>query len=83
MRIRYCANALPGSLNMPVQFVEGSTAEQLAELAAAMHWRDHPEDSPTVITALHLADVDGRDLGLFEVRCEMQPIFTAALLQRA
>lgn len=83
MRIRYCANALPGSLNMPVQFVESSTAEQLAELAAAMHWRDHPEDSPTVITALHLADVDGRDLGLFEVRCEMQPIFKATLLQRA
>lgn len=83
MRIRYCANALPGSFNMPAQFVESSTAEQLAELAAAMHWRDHPEDSPTAITAIHLADVDGRDLGLFEVRCEMQPVFTATLLQRA
>lgn len=83
MRIRYCANTLPGSLHMPVQFVENSTAEQLAELAAAMHWKDHPEDSPTLITAIHLADVEGSDLGLFEVRCEMQPIFTATLLQQA
>lgn len=83
MEIRFCANALPGRLVLPVAYVELLTAEALAELAAALHWREHPEDSPTPITALYLQDVDGRDLGLFEVRCEMQPIFTASRLQQA
>lgn len=83
MEIRYCANTLPGQFCLPVAYAENRTAEDLAELAAAMHWKDHPEDSPTLITAVHLQDVDGCDLGLFEVRCEMQPIFTATLLRRA
>lgn len=85
MEIRYCANTLPGQISLPSasSYAENCTAEELAELAAAMHWKDHPEDSPTLITAVHLQDVDGSDLGLFEVRCEMQPIFTATLLRRA
>lgn len=83
MKIRYCANTLPGLLYLPASWVDNCTAEQLAELAAARHWKDHPKDNPTLITAIHLADVEGSDLGLFEVRCEMQPIFTATLLQQA
>lgn len=83
MVIRYSANTLPGRLYLPAPWVDNCTAEQLAEFAAAKHWKDHPEDNPTFITAIHLADVEGRDLGLFEVRCEMQPIFTATLLQQA
>lgn len=83
MEIHFCANALPGRIHLPRSYVEDRTAEQLAEIAAAAHWRDHPEDTPTPITAIHLQDVGGVDLGLFEVRCEMQPIFTASLLRQA
>ncbi|QLG95744.1 hypothetical protein HZF02_29210 [Pseudomonas yamanorum] len=59
------------------------TPEDLAELAAGAHWRDHPEDIPTSITVVHLQDVDGHDLGLFEVRCEGIPVFTATQLRQA
>ena len=83
MIIRYAANTLPGVLPLPSAYVDQRTPEDLAELAAAAHWRDHPEDIPTSITIVHMQDVDGHDLGLFEVRCEQRPVFTASLLQQA
>lgn len=83
MIIRYSANVLPGQLMLPNGYVEMCTAEDLAELAAGAHWRDHPEDTPTMITVVHLLDVDGHDLGLFEVRCEGIPVFTARQLRQA
>lgn len=83
MIIRYSANTLIGELPLPTWYVELSTAENLAEMASAAHWRDHPEETPTFITVVHLQDVDGYDLGLFEVRCEQRPVFTASLLRQA
>ena len=55
MNIRYSANALLGQLPLPSDYVEQRTAEDLAELAAAAHWRDHPEDTPSFITVVHLS----------------------------
>lgn len=83
MNLYYCANTLPGEFCLPTQYVEHRSAEDLAELAAADHWRDHPNDTPTLITVVHLHNVDGRNLGLFEVRCEQRPVFTASLLRQA
>lgn len=83
MIIRYSANTLPGQLPLPANYVDQCSVEALAELAAAMHWKDHPEDTPTFVTVVHLQDVDGHDVGLFEVRCEQRPIFTASLLRQA
>lgn len=83
MIIRYSANALPGQLALPVDYVDRCTTEALAELAAADHWRDHSNDLPTLVTVVHLHNVDGHDLGMFEVRCEQRPVFTASLLRQA
>jgi hypothetical protein len=83
MIIRYVANKLPGELALPTSYVYQRTPEDLAELAAAAHWRDHPEDTPTFVTVVHMRDVDGHDLGLFEVRCEQRPVFTASQLRQA
>lgn len=80
MIIHYVANKLPGELPLPSSYVEQRSPEDLAELAAAAHWRDHPEDTPTFVTVVHMRDVDGQDLGLFEVRCEQRSIFTASHL---
>lgn len=82
MNLHYRANALIGHLSLPTEYVESRTAEALAELAAADHWRAHPESRPTFVTVVHLHNVEGRDLGLFEVRCERQPVFTAGQLKQ-
>ncbi|WP_028681560.1 hypothetical protein [Pseudomonas chlororaphis] len=83
MIIRYSANTLVGTLSLPSNYIDKRTAEDLAELAAIAHWQDHPEETPTFITVVHLQDVDGHDLGLFEVRCEQRPVFTASQLRQA
>lgn len=83
MIIRYRANDLSGELPLPSAYVDLCTCEELAELAASWHWKDHPEDTPTFITVVHLRDVYGHDLGLFEVRLEQRPIFTARKLRQA
>jgi len=83
MNLYYCANTLRGKFCLPMLYVDRCSAEELAELAAAMHWKDHPEDTPTFVTVVHLQDVDGHDLGLFEVRCEQRPVFTARPLREA
>lgn len=83
MIIRFVANNLPGEVPLPSSYVDRCTPEDLAELAAATHWNDHPEDIPTFVTVVHMRNVDGHDLGLFEVRCEQRSIFTASLLRQA
>lgn len=83
MIIRFVANNLPGELPLPTSYVDQCSAEDLAELAAAAHWRDHPGDRPTFVTVVHMRDVDGHDLGLFEVRCERRSVFTASQLRQA
>jgi hypothetical protein len=80
MVIHYAANTLPGTLYLSDSFVLFCSAEGLAELATADHWREHAHDNPCDITIVHLSDVAGRDEGLFEVRRQLQPIYTATRL---
>lgn len=79
MRLTYCANGVAGHIDLPIACVEVMTAESLAELAASCHWRDHHSTAelPPLVTKVHLQDLDGHELGMFEVRREMRPIFTA------
>lgn len=78
MRLTYCANGVAGHLDLPSSAAEFMTAEGLAELAASCHWRDHyPTELPALVTRVHLQHLDGKELGMFEVRREMRPIFTA------
>jgi len=83
MNLHYRANNLIGHLSLPTWYVEDCTANDLAELVAADHWRAHPDSDPTFITIVHLHNVEGRDLGLFEVRFEQRPVFTASPLQQS
>lgn len=80
VNVRYVANCLPGRLALPTRFLMAHSHALLAELAAGDHWRQHPDDAPTDITVVHLHDVDGQDLGLFEVRHELCSVYTAAPL---
>lgn len=80
MLIHYTANTLPGTLLLSDSFALFCSLEGLAELATADHWRAHPQDTPAHVTVLHLKDVAGKDEGLFEVRCDLQPIYTATRL---
>lgn len=80
MIIGYSANALSSRFELPALYVERCSPEDLAELAASDHWRNHLTDDLTLVTVIHLGDVGGLDLGLFEVRCEQCAVFTATLL---
>ena len=81
MRLTYCANGVAGHIDLPIACIEVMTAESLAELAASCHWRDHhPAALPGELTRVHLQDLDGKELGMFEVRREMRPVFTASAL---
>lgn len=80
MIVYYSANGVSGQLPLPSSFVEDCRAEDLAELAASDFWRNRPAETPPLMTLIHLRDVDGVDLGIFEVRRDMRPVFTATLL---
>ncbi|AJO81021.1 hypothetical protein [Pseudomonas sp. MRSN 12121] len=82
MIIHYSANTLVGELLLPSTYVDMCTPEDLAELAAASHWRDHPEETPMLVTVVHLQNVDGHDLGFYEVRSEQRQVFTARQLRQ-
>lgn len=78
MRLTFSANGVPGHVDLPIACVEVMTGESLAELAASCHWREHrPAELPAQVTEVHLQDLDGKALGMFEVRREMRPVFTA------
>jgi hypothetical protein len=83
MKLYYRANTLPGEFSLPRWYFENCRAEDLAELAAADHWRAHLDDIPTPVTVVHLHNVEDQDLGLFEVRCEQRLVFTACALVQA
>nr|WP_024309717.1 MULTISPECIES: hypothetical protein [unclassified Pseudomonas] len=83
MIVYYGANGISGELPLPSVYLENATAEDLAELAASMFWRERPGEAPSLVTLIHLQDVDGKDLGIFEVRRDMRPIFTATALPAA
>lgn len=81
--VYYSANGISGELALPSVYLEKARAEDLAELATGMFWRERQGAAPSLVTLIHLQDVDGKDLGIFEVRRDMQPIFTARALPAA
>lgn len=81
--VYYSANGISCELPLPSVYLENATAEDLAELTAAMYWRARQGEAPSLVTLVHLQDVDGKDLGIFEVRRDMRPIFTATALPAA
>jgi len=80
MLIAYTANGAPGQMGLPDIYVEDLRPEDLAELVASDFWRHHPSETPTPVTLVHLEEVDGRNLGQFEVRREWRPVYTATPL---
>ncbi|MCY1309920.1 hypothetical protein D9M70_600630 [compost metagenome] len=80
MIIHFSVNGLPGNLALPAAFIEQRWANELAELVASDYWRHRPTEQPSTVTLVHLQNVDGADLGQFEVRREMHPVFTATPL---
>lgn len=83
MIVYYCANGISCELALPSVYLETARAEDLAELAAGMFWRARQGEAPSLVTLIHLQDVDGKDLGIFEVRRDMRPTFTATALPAA
>lgn len=75
MNVTYTVDGEAGSLRMPATYLLVARAEDLAELVASDFWRSkrHPPGACLV----HLQNVDGTDLGIFEVLCVTRPVFTA------
>lgn len=83
MIVFYVANGISCQIGLPSTYLENATAEDLAELLASDFWRHRPGEQPSLVTLVHLMDVDGKDLGIFEVRRDMRPVFTATALPAA
>lgn len=83
MIIIYSANGVSGTMGLPPSYVGVCCAEDMAELVAHNYWRSWRAEAPSVVTLVHLQDVDGSDLGLFEVRCKFRPVFKATPLVSA
>ena len=75
MNVIYTVNGEAGSMHMPATYLLVARAEDLAELVASDFWRS--KQHPPVTCLVHLQNVDGTDLGIFEVRCVTRPVFTA------
>ncbi|WP_252091507.1 hypothetical protein [Pseudomonas sp. MWU13-3659] len=80
MIVRYLVNGAPCALPLPSVYLEKARAEDLAELVASDYWRQRQEEVPADRSLVHLVDVDGTDLGIFEVRSELRAVFTATAL---
>ncbi|MEB2645082.1 hypothetical protein SOP86_05390 [Pseudomonas canadensis] len=83
MILHYSANGLMGRVYLPNWYREKGTPEEMAEFATIDHWRAHPDSRPTFVTVVHLHNVEGHDLGLFEVHCQWRSVYTATALQQA
>lgn len=81
--VYYCANGISAELALPSVYLENARAEDLAELVTGMFWRSRQGEAPSLVTLIHLQDVDGKDLGTFEVKRDMRPVFTASALPTA
>ncbi|MDH1511912.1 hypothetical protein N5I28_19380 [Pseudomonas mosselii] len=80
MIVRYLVDGTPSELPLPSIYLESARPEDLAELVACDFWRQRQDAMPPVFSLVHLLEVDGADLGVFEVRSELRPVFTAAAL---
>ncbi|HBO3937246.1 TPA: hypothetical protein L4T48_000755 [Pseudomonas aeruginosa] len=83
MIVFYVANGISCEIGLPSAYLVNATAADLAELMASDFWRHRPDELPSLVTLVHLVDVDGADLGLFEVRRDMRPVFTATAMPAA
>ncbi|WP_252088548.1 hypothetical protein [Pseudomonas sp. MWU13-3659] len=83
MIVRYLVNGVPSALPLPSIYLETARAEDLAELVVSDYWRQRQEEVPADLSLVHLVDVDGTDLGIFEVRSELKAVFTATALSTA
>ena len=80
MNVEYTVNGKPGTLYKPATYLLVATPENLAELVASDFWRKYP--AAPEICQVHLQQVDGTDLGIFEVRSVTRPVFTATAVAR-
>ena len=78
MKIRFTVNGTPGEFDGFPAVIVNQLPTALAEQAAAIFFRNH-KSVPSVVD-VHLLDVDGVDLGHFQVRGRMRPVFTAKSL---
>lgn len=74
MNVHFTIDGQEGSLLMPATYFLVARPEDLAELVASDYWRSQ---TPPEVCEVHLQSVDGVDLGMFEVRSETRPVFTA------
>lgn len=78
--MRYLVNGTSSELPLPSIYLESARPEDLAELVTSDFWRKRQDALPPVLSLVHLVDVDGADLGIFEVLSELRPVFTATAL---
>lgn len=78
MIVRFTVNGTPGEFDAFPAVIAKQHPTDLAEQAAALFFRNH-KSVPSVVD-VHLVDVDGVDLGHFQVRGRMRPVFTAKSL---
>lgn len=83
LTVQYQVNGVADRLSLPSVFLDRARPEDMAELAASCYWRNRPGEEPSDVSQVHLVDVQGVDLGTFEVRREMRPVFTARAVSRA
>ncbi len=77
MNIHYTANGVNGTLPIASAYLLYATAEDMAELVTITHWQAQPHEIPPEVTVIHLRNVDGVDLGKFDVRHKMHRVYTA------
>lgn len=77
MNILYTANGVEGSLPIASAYLLFATAEDMAELVTITHWMARPHEIPPEVTVVHLRNVDGVDLGIFNVRHQMHRVYKA------
>lgn len=77
MNIHYTANGVDGTLPIASAYLLYATAEDMAELVTITHWQAQPHVIPPEVTVIHLRNVDGVDLGKFDVRHKMHRVYTA------
>lgn len=80
MNVAYSVNGDPAELCIPATYLHVARPLDLAELVASDYWRTR-QGLPAVCQ-VHLQSVDGVDLGLFEVRSETRPVFTATAVAK-
>ncbi len=78
MDIFYSVNGDAERITLPDHYYDVCTTANLAELITSCYWRQRPLDPPRKVSLIHLRQVDGSDMGKFEVVRNLRPIYTAS-----